>query len=840
MIKFVLMVNKQGQTRLAQYYDFLSIQERVALEAEIIRKCLGRNETQCSFVEYRGYKVIYRRYASLFFIVGVKDDDSEVRTDRVEALYCTKCAELTNELGILEFIHALVETMDKYFESVVRFDVATRSYGAWDTVDEDEQTSFVGFEIPAAGAGKIEAIGELAMKRADEMPFEEETARKKKLTSVVWETFTPMSSSGLRDGLIDSAKCTVCSKIFSTRHGTSSMMRHAKRHNEFPNGTAMAKKPKKSANGAAVNGGNGAAGGTGNGKKSPAAMKKDSLAVQLDEHGGGNDFSAFWIVEDRQDPGVVQHEKFLEVLAAAGCKPMVPPVDVLQKAMERKYYNLFSRVGEYIARSAVGRISFSCDTWSGSVYKGYMAIHLHWINAEWEYKTIQVGLEGCPPEFNAYFMSDLLYNVLQNNWGIGSKLLCGVTPTSNESAVGMGFLREKIKVLVGIDNISPHWNVTCLGHLIHVGVLAALKEIRHEIVKLRSLLSLLKSATESQEHFALRTTEMGLTQYPDQLPNMDSPKNWMTTITMILESAKLKESINALYGDASNGMNIFLLEEIEWDLLVWVATFLQKCMQMATCQSDQKHISLSTSINVCKAIVGLCESTAASASDFTASAFNKVQTVCLKVKASLETYHTEHSSPYFALAKILDPRFSNESVDKAEKKEFLREMLRKNVYDSLSDGRQDDEHTRHDASSAYTTFEKLLDIGEGMPDYAIDGDEVDRFFDATLIRDKRSDPFLWWKSNETRFPGLAKLARDILSIPATAVPSGAVFTQASYARPLNADVLETNKLFKFNELARAWQIERQNFGRKRRRDSFDYAEPPLEPPAKLASYEESI
>ncbi|POM77266.1 Serine protease family S10, partial [Phytophthora palmivora] len=100
MIKFVLMVNKQGQTRLAQYYDFLSIQERVA---GLI--CLGRNETQCSFVEYRGYKVIYRRYASLFFIVGVKDDDSE------------------NELGILEFIHALVETMDKYFESVIMFNL---------------------------------------------------------------------------------------------------------------------------------------------------------------------------------------------------------------------------------------------------------------------------------------------------------------------------------------------------------------------------------------------------------------------------------------------------------------------------------------------------------------------------------------------------------------------------------------------------------------------------------------------------------------------------------------------------------------------------------------------
>ena len=50
MIKFVLMVNKQGQTRLAQYHEFMTIEERVALEAEIIRKCLGRNENQVSWV----------------------------------------------------------------------------------------------------------------------------------------------------------------------------------------------------------------------------------------------------------------------------------------------------------------------------------------------------------------------------------------------------------------------------------------------------------------------------------------------------------------------------------------------------------------------------------------------------------------------------------------------------------------------------------------------------------------------------------------------------------------------------------------------------------------------
>jgi AP-4 complex subunit sigma-1 len=82
----------------------MSMAERVALESEIIRKCLSRSELQCSFLEYRGFKVIYRRYASLFFIVGTDGEEE-------------------NELGMLEFIHALVETLDRYFDSVCELDI---------------------------------------------------------------------------------------------------------------------------------------------------------------------------------------------------------------------------------------------------------------------------------------------------------------------------------------------------------------------------------------------------------------------------------------------------------------------------------------------------------------------------------------------------------------------------------------------------------------------------------------------------------------------------------------------------------------------------------------------
>ncbi|OXB51112.1 UNVERIFIED_CONTAM: hypothetical protein H355_008449, partial [Colinus virginianus] len=43
-------------------------------------------------------------YASLYFIVGVKDEE-------------------VNELAILEFIHCFVETLDKFFENVCELDI---------------------------------------------------------------------------------------------------------------------------------------------------------------------------------------------------------------------------------------------------------------------------------------------------------------------------------------------------------------------------------------------------------------------------------------------------------------------------------------------------------------------------------------------------------------------------------------------------------------------------------------------------------------------------------------------------------------------------------------------
>ncbi|POI27541.1 hypothetical protein CIB84_008709 [Bambusicola thoracicus] len=103
MIKFFLMVNKQGQTRLSRYYEHIEIHKRTMLEAEVIKNCLSRSKDQCSFIEYKDFKLVYRQYAALFVVVGINETE--------------------NEMAVYELIHNFVEVLDKYFSRVIMFNL---------------------------------------------------------------------------------------------------------------------------------------------------------------------------------------------------------------------------------------------------------------------------------------------------------------------------------------------------------------------------------------------------------------------------------------------------------------------------------------------------------------------------------------------------------------------------------------------------------------------------------------------------------------------------------------------------------------------------------------------
>ncbi|XP_014670541.1 PREDICTED: AP-4 complex subunit sigma-1-like [Priapulus caudatus] len=103
MLKFLLIVNKQGHLRLSKFWCHDKTVNKTVLASDVIRNCLCRDEKQCSFLDYKDFKIIYRRYATLYFLIGADKDE--------------------NELAVYEFIHNFVEVLNKYFKKVCELDV---------------------------------------------------------------------------------------------------------------------------------------------------------------------------------------------------------------------------------------------------------------------------------------------------------------------------------------------------------------------------------------------------------------------------------------------------------------------------------------------------------------------------------------------------------------------------------------------------------------------------------------------------------------------------------------------------------------------------------------------
>ncbi|KAI4308291.1 hypothetical protein L6164_031380 [Bauhinia variegata] len=116
MIHFVILVSRQGKVRLTKWYSAYSQKERTKVIRELSSLILPRAPKLCNFVEYMGLKVVYKRYASLYFCICVDQDD--------------------NELETLSVIHHYVETLDRYFGSVCELDLIFNFHKAYFILDE--------------------------------------------------------------------------------------------------------------------------------------------------------------------------------------------------------------------------------------------------------------------------------------------------------------------------------------------------------------------------------------------------------------------------------------------------------------------------------------------------------------------------------------------------------------------------------------------------------------------------------------------------------------------------------------------------------------------------------
>ena len=77
---------------------------------------IGRSSKLTHFLEWRDYKIVFKRYASLYFVACIEKED--------------------NELIVLDIIHHFVEVLDRYFGNVCELDLIFNFHQAYFILEE--------------------------------------------------------------------------------------------------------------------------------------------------------------------------------------------------------------------------------------------------------------------------------------------------------------------------------------------------------------------------------------------------------------------------------------------------------------------------------------------------------------------------------------------------------------------------------------------------------------------------------------------------------------------------------------------------------------------------------
>ena len=180
MILAVLVVNDAGQARLVRWYE--PVQDPTSVLRRVFLAVSRRGDRLCNFLDAeetgawkKGTKLVYRHYATLYFIFV--------------------CEETESELGILDLIQVFVETLDRCFESVCELDLIFHADRVHFVLDEMVQGGLV---LETNMGAVRNAIDDMA--RLERTTLPSNTPAAAHIASAAVASLTPATNSVIQAG----------------------------------------------------------------------------------------------------------------------------------------------------------------------------------------------------------------------------------------------------------------------------------------------------------------------------------------------------------------------------------------------------------------------------------------------------------------------------------------------------------------------------------------------------------------------------------------------------------------------------------------------------------------
>ena len=424
---------------------------------------------------------------------------------------------------------------------------------------------------------------------------------------------------------------------------------------------------------------------------------------------------------------------------------------------------------------SVPAVAVTTDAWTSKAVRSFATYTVHFLNNSWELQSFVLATRPMDGSHTAANIAEHIRSIA-DEYGIADKITAVVHDEAANMVVAGRLLDWSSEVC------AAHRLQTCLRHAFDDS-----KPIKKLLAEARKVVAHFHHSCIATQHLLEKQKVHKPEGNPKKLVQ-DVPTRWNSSYYMLQRLVELKVSVSAVLTDPvltpKSEHRALLLKEKRWALAEELVSALQLYEKATnvTVLSGQQYLTISSVLPITSSLVR-CSEQQASADDFSAcvKAFCAQLAEEVKQKFRLSPVRADSVS---TIAAALYPRSRSLVFLEEDQREELRlEILRWCTPHCSEAEVAEGDSAASEPPAKRSSLDLDLFFGEAS-DTQVSGSaqaekEVSTFFNENAAPSS-TDPLRWWQTHESRFSLLSNVAKQVLCVPATSVPSERVFSAAGH------------------------------------------------------------
>ncbi|KAF7137017.1 hypothetical protein CNMCM5793_006821 [Aspergillus hiratsukae] len=424
---------------------------------------------------------------------------------------------------------------------------------------------------------------------------------------------------------------------------------------------------------------------------------------------------------------------------SAPSPPTIPSAITIRRRLESLVKDRQQRILRMLP--AGSKLSIALDCWTSPFSQAFMAITGYFIDADWVYREVLLDFKPIYGAHTGANLSSVLMETLVKH-GIEDRVFGLTTDNASNNKTLVDSLQQALSDGVLIIRIP------CLAHIIQLSLNQLLdhikaanaqhreREISYTLNKIRHLAIYMNASPQRRETFNNHQTKD-----PKLMPIQDVKTRWNSTFLMLRRAKRLRAIFTPFCVEYDR--EDLLLNNEEWRQVDYLLCITEPFFDYTTQLSKTRDI---TAHYVFKIYNKLFEHLEQSMKQLRRKRipWKKHMLDALEAgRLKLDEYYSQTDNVRGGAILIANPF----------KKLSLHTKIVFLILKSLGSQM---------AVRPSSKLDKMLNGGKKQPKAA--ADEMTQYLDSDTID---IGPLAFWRENQGRFPAIAALARDVLSVPAT-------------------------------------------------------------------------